>query len=254
MLFPPLVDGVGDFSDLQRHFQAGVTLLAVNTIVARWQEHPPCRWDMGVGDQLSLGEARLTVLSPEPEISSAARAAWQSKGRFDWNTTASALLLEWADLRIVLGSDLVEKPGHGWSKALARTKGLNAHSVLKIPHHGSEKAQDRGLLRRARGSKQPEWIATPFSCANLPRFGRSESGTRLLGHVTELMLTGLPRAYGSQSGAPITVKGSKLAKLARGAQFDPPVPGFPDCYVMLDISPAGKVIRHMGPGSVLVHA
>ncbi len=252
MLFPPMDEGAGDFSDLQRHYEGGVTQLAISAIIDRWERSPACRWHMNLGDTLPLGDATITVVSPTKATRRDVNRAWRTRRRFDWNRAATALLLRWKDWPVVLGSDLIEIPGNGWSRAVKLFPELNAHSVLKVPHHGSRKAQDKGLLKRARGSRSPAWVITPFASSGLPRFDEGEGGTKLLSYVPKLNLTALPRGYSGQAGTPLVIRHRSLIRKHSTLQMDTTGPGFPDRFVGLSISRDGKIEFEYGLGSVIV--
>ncbi|WP_187344991.1 MBL fold metallo-hydrolase [Cystobacter ferrugineus] len=254
LLFPSPRRGTS-LDDLQHYFDAGVTEQAVATILQRWQTHPPCRWLLETESTETLGEATIRVLSPEEAARQDAFAAWEGKtAHFDWNRAASALLIEWRGHSILLGSDLVEKPGNGWSEALKRTPALAKHAIYKVAHHGSWDAQHRGVLKGAKGRKSM-FIATPFASQNLPRFNTGEGMHLLLQHASAVHLTALPRGYGEQAGTPQRLTRAQLARRSNDLEFDPPAPGFPDCYVTLSFPPeAGPPRIAHGPGSVEVVA
>jgi hypothetical protein len=254
MLFPPPRKGT-PLDDLQRYFEEGDTEQAVSTILRRWQLHPACRWRLDTGSTEPLGEATVSVLSPEAAARQQAFEAWQGKlPEFNWNVAATALLVEWRGQVLLLGSDLVEQPGDGWTHALARTPGLARQTVYKVAHHGSLKAQHRGVLKGAK-SRKSLFIATPFASENLPRFSKGEGMELLHDHASVVHLSALPRAYGEQAGAPLEFTRSHLAGRADDLEFDPPAPGFPDCYIMLSFPPAGGTPRiEYGAGSVKVLA
>lgn len=112
---------------------------------------------MRVGSKVSLGAAQLEVLSPDAATRTKAMDRWRKGKRFDANRTATAVLVEWGPVRLVLGSDLIEKPGKEWSSAISRAgRGVLArHDALKVPHHGSTKALHSGLLRRPARAGSP---------------------------------------------------------------------------------------------------
>jgi len=254
MLFPSPRRGAS-LDDLQRYFEEGDTEQAVATILRRWQLHPACRWRLDIGTTEPLGEATVSVLSPEGAARQQAFDAWEGRrSEFDWNTAATALLVEWRGQRLLLGSDLVEQPEKGWTQALARTPDIAKQTVYKVAHHGSLKAQHRGVLKGAK-SRKSLFIATPFASENLPRFGRGEGMELLHDHSPLVHLSALPRAYKDQSGAPLEFTRGQLARRADDLEFDTPAPGFPDCYIMLSFSPAGGTPQiEYGAGSVKVLA
>lgn len=181
-----------------------------------------------------------------------AAAAWKAADTtFDFNRAASALLVTWREQLLLLGSDLIEEPGRGWSRAVERTPELVGHCVYKVAHHGSRAAQDEGVVKKKGGSSV--FVITPFASQNLPRFSDGEGVAWLQKYAPEVALTALPRKYAEQSGVPSIYSRRFLAKHARTIAFDPPAPGFPDCYVVLELEPSGGApsIKY-GPGSVRV--
>ena len=174
LLLPSLPGLPGSTIDPQAYNERAAVLNSVNAICDRWKREPATRWSVQVGDQRQLGSARVTVLSPEANVRADAKTAWEQGQDYDWNQAATALLIEWEGRQLVLGSDLVEKPGHGWSRAMARFTGIANHVALKVAHHGSSNAQDKGLLARPSGGATPRCLLTPFATEGLPRFGKRE--------------------------------------------------------------------------------
>lgn len=251
VIIPPTPGLPGSTQNPQEFNQRAVTLAAINTIHDRWQRVPSTRWELRPGDQRPLGQATLTVVSPEDDARHAAIEAWREKKAYDLNRASSALVLDWGNQRVVLGSDLVEVPGKGWSKALRRSTTLALHGVLKVPHHGSKGAQDKGLLKRQKQHAPPAWMVTPFAPSGLPRMGNGDGMATLLKHVAQIHLTALPRGHGDQAGAPLRLRRKALVNSA-SITFDQKTPGFPDCYVVAELPPQGDATLHYGPGSVVV--
>lgn len=243
--------------DLSGALDVGVTEHAIATILDRWERHPACKWDMQVGNRAALGEATIEVLSPDAVTRARSLDKWRTGKRFDPNRTATALLVQWNETRLVLGSDLIERPGRGWSAAIAhaRPRLLSEHHVLKVPHHGSTKALHHPLLKRPK-KKNPlaQWIVTPFSCHDLPSFEKDSGVALLLKHVEQVLLTSLPRAHDRQAGDPKELRLSTLARAARskGPRFDPETDGFPDCFVAVAFNRDGAPRTSFGDGSVRV--
>ena len=188
-------------------FERGVTEQAVAAILDRWERHPPCRWDVGFGAEELLGEARIKVISPAPMVADRAEQKLLAAKRFDWNTVSTALLLEWRGRRILLGSDLVEQPLQGWSRA-ARLwwDELSRFDAAKVPHHGSARALDRNLL-----TGPAVGIVTPFATKGLPRFDAGEGLEQLISRRFRIFLTGLPRAHSAQAGSPMQLSRAAFA-------------------------------------------
>lgn len=224
---------------------------ALATIRSRWRERPSCRWRMDRGDVRPLGSAQVRVLSPTVEARDRAFAAWGDGRRHDDNQVATALDVQWEGRRIVLGADLVERPGRGWSSVLTLDSAVEKHVGLKVPHHGSDAAQHPALLGRRTGP-QRLFVVTPFASQGLPRFGAGQGVGKLLTATTAVHLTALPRDHEGQAGKPLRVRRSALARRGKDWAIDPPTAGFPDCWVMVEVARTGAPRIVHGRGSVVV--
>lgn len=242
LLWPTPRDRV-NLHDLQAYFAGGVVEEALSAIRNRWRRHPPSRWDLEVGSSTQLGEASITVASPERNTRRDAWKAWQRGGSYDPNQIATVLDVSWHGHHIILGSDLVEQPGRGWTVAQPRCE---AAVATKVPHHGSTNALHASWIRGA-----PHLAVTPFASSNLPRFDKTGGIARMLATVDTVHLTALPRAYTAQVGTPQRLTRRELERLG-DAEIDPLVHGWPDCYVMLSIAADGSARLDHGPGSVQI--
>lgn len=250
MVLPPQNEGAGNTADDQSALTGGVAERAVAAILSRWEMEPSIRWTLTVGDVRPLGDAMLTVLSPETSARTRARATYLQRRPVRWNDVASALLLEWNGLKLVLGSDLEKS---GWRAALKRRKGLAIHRALKVPHHGSRGALVAGLLSSRSRAAEPTWIVTPFARANLPRFDAKGGVAFLHRYHSPVLLTSLPRSYAAQGGPPgEELERSQLDQLAKTDARDPARPGFPDCFVVMVAQANGSSSVQTGACSVRV--
>lgn len=253
MTRPPCHPGAGDLTDPVAHLAGGDAQHAISAIVTRWTRNAACRWDMQVGDRRALGSASVLVLSPQSTARRTLEAAVADRRAFDWNTLSTALCVEWGPHRLVLGSDLVERPERGWSAALRSNRDIVRHRVLKIPHHGSRNAHVAALYQRA-NEQDPVCVCTPFASRRLPRSEDGEGLARILGHVPTVYLTALPRKHDEQSSdAPLRVRRSDLRRPLDGFTEDTRAPSFPDCYVIVSLfSDRDTPSIELGPGSVVV--
>lgn len=232
---PPTIDDERrDPEDLEAMARAGDVEHAASRFRRLWKRAPASRWEPIEGHVRSVGAATLTILSP----SAATRAA----GRADPNRLSTALLITWSDHRIVLGSDLT-KPG--WTEALAFDATLPKHTVFKVAHHGSKNALHTSMARSTLGDAI--WVLTPFA-PSVPKFGAAEGVERMLRRVSHVRATSLPRAHWAQAGAPQRFARSSLVE-HRKLVFDALTPGFPDCFVAVELG-GGPPVLHYGPGSV----
>ncbi len=230
------------------NYIAGVTMHAVAAVRDRWEQHPGCKWEMHAGDIEPLGEATVKVVSPAPAIRTEQLDRWRRGLQINRNVISTALLLTWRDRRVLLGSDLVEEPEGGWTASLTLDAELGDHDLLKVPHHGANKALVDGVLRPRTRVPAPLRIVAPFNKRwRLPSFAAGAGVHRItsLGGMT--YLTGLPRPHEDQSGR---AEQRTLVELAThdAITFDPTTKGFPDCYVLVSLPP-GPGERSIAPGA-----
>lgn len=247
MVLPEGADGrAGDYI-------GGETMQAVAAVRDRWEQHPGCKWEMHAGDVEPLGQATVKVVSPAPAIRAAQLDRWRRRLRFNKNLISTALLLTWRDRRVLLGSDLVEQPGRGWTASLALDADLGDHELLKVPHHGSNEALVDGVLRPQTRVPDPLRIVAPFTKRwRLPSFALGAGVHRITSLGGTTYLTGLPRRHEDQSGR---AEQRTLAELAThdAITFDPTTNGFPDCYVLISLPSApGAPSVAPGAGSIAV--
>lgn len=215
----------------------------LSAIRTRWKRQPTTKWEPRAGALEPLGSGLIRVLSPE----TAARRPG------DWNSVATALAVEWKGHRLILGADLVEKPGKGWSKVLSRFPLARSHLLLKVAHHGSFDAQHVPLFARLPSEQQVTLVTTPFASQNLPQFEKGEGAELLLKHSDRLLLTGLPQKFETQNKKPRQWPRARLATLKRPIAPDEPTAGFPSNYLHFVLDAAGTLKTTWGPGSVIVH-
>lgn len=242
--------------DEQAQFRGARVSQALAAILDRWERKPACRWDLVRGDARDLGNARLRVLSPSPAARGQFVAALAA-GRgavFDKNRIATAIEVSWMSHRIVLGADLVERPGKGWSAVVDFAPEVTDHGTAKVAHHGSVHALYEPMLRRT-AKTEKSLVVTPYASQDLPRFDRDGGIAALHDHAATVHLTGLPRGHDTQPGAPLKLKRSQLARRRRDWEPDPVTPGFPDCWIMVELSSksARRRLVH-GVGSIAISA
>ena len=248
MVLPPGGDVAADSGG----FIAAITLDAIAAVEDRWSAEPACRWDMDAGSQEALGEAEVRAVSPAAGTRTAQLQRWRNRRRFDRNVISSALLVTWRGRRILLGSDLVERPGGGWSASLVLDPDLGDHDVLKVPHHGSDHALHDDILRPAARVPAPLRVIAPFNTHDLPSFEPGAGVPYIYQRAGTAFLTGLPRPHDEQSGR---LETRPLADLCNHGSlvFNPTTAGFPDCFVVVSFPPDGSLATvHRGPGSVHV--
>lgn len=253
LAMPPEADGrTGAVGDLATYLSEGGAEHVVATILERWERAPKTKWTLQPGSTQPLGEAQVKVLSPTVAMRSAAAQAQNAGTRFDLNQLSAVLVIEWRGLRVVLGADLVETPGAGWSSACDIEPELAAHVALKVPHHGSVSALHEAVLARTLGPAFPNWIVTPKASDDLPNLEPGGGADRLLAHVESFEATALPRAHDQQSGLAERYSLDELRPDGRHLVFDPPTCGFPDGFVVVTFPPGGTPVVHHGPGSMQI--
>jgi hypothetical protein len=250
MVPAPNTVGAGDAWDAAAALDGGIAEQVVATILERWQQRPECKWRLDAGTTQQLGDASVRVLSPTDAERDAAVQAWLAQRRHDYNRAATALLITWRGRRVLLGSDLVERPGGGWTSAMGHDRNLRAHDVYKIAHHTSLHAI--GIQAERPSSPQlRRWVATPFANKGLPRFRDGEAMDVLLALEDPIEVTGLPRAHEDQSGSDEQLSRAILRDDPERA-FATTTTGFPDCFVGIVLSAKGQASIVRGPGSVRV--
>src|SRR5690606_15515616 len=153
---------------------------------------------------------------------------------------STAMRLRWHAVDVVLGGDLVELPGRGWTHALSAYSDLARHVALKVPHHGSKQALYRGLLERPEGAPTPTGIATPYSSQRLPRFDDGEKGgmLELHRHLDRVHITAWPRPGVYALDPPAEATRSQAGSLVASASDEPRRPAsraLPDRWLCLEL-------------------
>ena len=176
---------------------------AYTRIWDEWERDHARRRTTFRGDTWSIGEATVTSLHPVRPVDP---ALWSD----DPNTISSAMLVEWHDLRLLLGADV---PSGEWPGIAEAFPDLNHHAAMKVPHHGS-----RGAIHPSFANGDPErfWVITPFYPKNLPRAqdatarGEREGLSQVLSFVSEVRLTALPYRHLSEADAPVVTTRESL--------------------------------------------
>jgi hypothetical protein len=245
----PSPRGPSPLGAIAPHF-GGMVEDTLATIDDLWERAPSCRWDLRVGTSRALGDAEVRVISPATTEATSAYDAWRHGRRWNPNRVATAFELRWRGHRIMLGSDLDEDDGGGWSAVALADRTRPPHAVTKVPHHGSVRAvhpvwiDPRGHL--------PCFIVTPFSRERLPRFDDGDGVHQMLGLAEQVHLTGLPRRHAIQSASQPLVDRRAALHVLGEQPLDPVTPGWPDCFVIASVSPSGTTALTHGPGSVVV--
>ena len=128
----------------------------------------------------------------------------------DPNTISSAMLVEWHDLRLLLGADV---PSSEWPGIAEAFPDLNHHAAMKVPHHGSREAIHPSF---ANGDPERFWVITPFYPKGflamrtpLP-VAEKEGLSQVLSFVDRVRLTALPYRHVSEADAPVVTTRESL--------------------------------------------
>ena len=206
-VYPPHVQGVRDLSD------DPVTLLregakpAYTRIWDEWERDSARRRTTFRDDSWKIGDATVTSLHPLQPVDP---KRWSKNP----NTISSAMLVEWQDLRLLLGADV---PNNEWPEIAAAFPfpGLNRHAAMKVPHHGSREA-----IHPSYGDGDPGrfWVITPFYLQRLPRpedassRGEKEGLCQVLSFVDRVHLTALPFRHDSETDEPVITTRQSLMR------------------------------------------
>lgn len=239
--------------DARRHHDLGVVEDIIQKIDDRWRSNPDHEWRVRRNDKREFGGATLTALHPDE----AAVARYSGRAGKE-NRIATAMLLEWKEVKVLLGADVVATD---WRRIARYAAKLGVHAGLKVPHHGSMGALDDGF---GDGLRDRTWILTPFSPKRVPRFDDNEGMNWMLRKVDHVHMTGLPQRHDLQNVVPYRVSRQELLRDkppavgerlpdGRFVAFQPDSPAIHSCWVMAAFRPDGTTaaIEH-GPGSLIV--
>jgi hypothetical protein len=174
---------------------------AFTRIWDEWTRNAARRWDTFRHVSRAVGDASITSLHPVRPLH---REQWSR----DPNAISTAMLVEWHNLRLLLGADV---PNTEWPDIGHAFPRLSDHAAMKVPHHGSREA-----IHESFGNASPErfWVITPFRKQRLPRAedmtatGEPEGLCRALSFVREIRLTSLPFRHVSEAEDPcVTTRG-----------------------------------------------
>lgn len=253
---PPATSWV-DSVDGEEQLRRGVVEHLLAAIQDIQESRPEAYWELLRGESREIGAARFTALHPDSHTVE----RLESTGG-DRNRLSTPMLVEWEDLRLLLGSDVLKQDWRSIGGAFAD---LHLHGALKVPHHASRAAQHKVFAENAQKSRL--WIATPFNRgrAKLPRFEDDQGIAWLLRYVDRVHLTGLPLAHDLQGEVPFSATrtelrdGSSPRPLSQDLgcglvlALSPTTSSALDCAVAASFSANGDLVNvTCGPGSVVL--
>ena len=164
-----------------------------------WNKNDSQKWMTFRNAVKPLAGATFTPLHPVNPL-----------GASDWNAASpndmsSAMLVEWNDLRLLLGADVTNS---SWPDIAAIFPDLADHHVMKVPHHGSKEAIHGSF---GNGSSDRVWVVTPYANSRLPRADKDDGMSSILNCVSQFELTSLPFLHNRQNEAPCITTRAELA-------------------------------------------
>ncbi|WP_428263161.1 MBL fold metallo-hydrolase [Haliangium sp.] len=216
---PPSVSLLFEAAELGKRVRATVEALDADDVraavlaIERWhEEHPDglLRLHDGVSIPLPGGDVSALVRAPAPK----GLATFLAKRRLGpWlrrhaNHISVVVEIGYGDARVVLGGDLPRYPAGGkqrpvptgWNQVLKSHPHLGTHNLLKVPHHGSRKAQHPGLMTAS--ADERAWCVTPYNRSRLPRLARGDGLALLLDAQPSICLTAVPASKSVQAPVP----------------------------------------------------
>ena len=243
--------------DPETHLRRGAVEDALAAIQYRWEREGGARWELVSGDERTFGDARVHVLHPSAND---VKEAMTSPPPDDPNALASPLLIEWRDVRLVLGSDL---PKRGWRAVHQRSAALDLgrHHGFKVSHHGSKGALHDVVLTSANRNRL--WVVSPFQRGRgLPCFDEGHGVAGLLDHNDELVLTSLRDVSGSgvrpwrltrQEVCDARAKAGAKSPLGKDVRSVPRQGMDPAGWFAVGFDGTGSIVdRQYGEGAVLI--
>lgn len=238
-------------ADAGEQFNMGKVEHVLAAIRKRWQDTPESQWRIRRGHERVVGGVTLLALHPDEQT--------VARHPEDPNRLASAILVSWKDVRLLLGSDTVAAD---WAAIAEEYPEISRTHGVKMPHHGS-----MGAVHESWGEGPPDrlWVCTPFSSQRLPRYADDGGLAWALARTQRVNLTGLPMAHRLQGNVPYVTSRAALRDgvdpppaslpLSDRLRFELRVdPGGADtCFVAAGFDSDGSLVdlQH-GPGAVVV--
>jgi len=198
-----------DFSklDAEGSLRNGYKRQALSSIRNRWERDPDSRWELLSESEHQIEEATLTVLHPSLEL---------NKQTKDVNALSSPVLVQWREVRLLLGAEVPKKYWSDINKQFDSTR----HTGYKVAHHCSIKNFEPSAFA---GDRERYWVGTPCRRKPMPpRFEDNEGVDLLLRTVERLYLTSV--LFEVKSEGTVLTR-TRLASLAEAVSEKSPIPG-----------------------------
>lgn len=207
--------------------RADVVRAAINAIQGWHEEHPDRLLLLHDGVRIPLASSPAAAHVRAPDREQLARFldpdGLEDRLRRHANHISAVIELCFGAACVVLGGDLprfwpssMSPVRTGWDHVLGVHGHLGAHSMLKVPHHGSREAQHPELM--AAGNTVRAWCVTPYNSSRLPRLAVGDGIDLLLDHEPTVHLTAVPASKAVQASQPHPAR-IPLAQLRRRTEL-----------------------------------
>jgi hypothetical protein len=198
------------------------------------------------GQVFQIPDGRIESLHPSLQIPN---EYLQSCG---CNELSSPMLLEWHQLRLLLGADLTNEHGH-WDEIGASYPTVGHHTAAKIPHHASRESLCHSF---GNGSPGRCWVATPYNRGRkkLPRFDTKQGVELILAsYVDELNVTSLPYRHVEELQSPLVIQRNVVASGTPALSPNRPVADELERGIVLGFDMNGTIMeRRYGRGTLRI--
>lgn len=175
-----------------------------------WGKDTTKKWWTFRNSNYSVCNASLTSLHPNQPTTA---NEWSGT---DPNEISSALFVEWESVRLLLGADVTTS----WPEIKVQFPDISKHIAMKVPHHGTEKA-DYSVFASA--ARDRVWIATPYSKnKGLPQAKSGHGLDKILKIVDSVHLTSLPYSHDRENEAPCSTTRAEIETDTKPAFQGPP--------------------------------
>lgn len=236
-----------DSPDAMRILEGAAAEAALAAVQNAWDLRAESRWSLDTDSSEPLGDATITVLSPERGRVEHAKTL-QSP---DFNALSTALLIEWEEVSLVLGADLTAR---GWAD-IAANRGhlaLSDASCVKVPHHGSSNAQHPILMGDA-PEQERLLILAPFGLGrSVPSYDEDGDMSGLLSTHRSVLVTMIREGPGALASLSRVTRadiasGTRMARFGElGVKRAPRQAASDECWLCISVNSSGDVVDVRG--------